>query len=145
MTSIQIISKNLRKISNLYNRLLVKQFSALDLDNYVEILLIISAQEHPHTQNQLAELFQIDKVRMVNILFNLSQKGLIEIARNPADRREHLVYLTPKAETIIPAIRDMLNQTTLLAQDGITKDKLICCFEVLKAMEKNLINVLTEK
>ena len=128
----------------MYSKLLTKQFSEVDLDNYVEILLIISDQEHPLTQTQLAGLFQIDKSRMVSILFSLSQKEFIQVVRNPADRREHFVYLSAKAEEMIPTIKDILYQTTILARNGITQEKLNCCFDVLETMQKNLLTVLAE-
>ncbi|MCR8558311.1 MarR family transcriptional regulator [Mucilaginibacter sp. BJC16-A38] len=145
MQPLKKISKSLKHASLLYNKLLYQQLAGMGLDNYAEILLIISDSEQPLSQNQLAELFQIDKSRMVNILFKLSQNDFITIKQDPDDRRRHNIYLTPKARKIIPEIENILNNTTTMASNGIPSEKLDCCIDVLEIMRKNLSTILAKK
>jgi DNA-binding MarR family transcriptional regulator len=129
----------------LYEQVLKKQLSNIGLDNHGDILLVISEENYPLSQNQLAQIVQIDKYRMVNIVAKLSQKGLININKNPLDRREHYVYLTSKAEKIIPELRNMTDRTLRLLQEGIPQKDLNTCFEVLRTINSNLLSATTKK
>ena len=82
---------------------------------------------------------------MVNIVAQLSQKGLISVIKNPLDKREHFVYLTPKAEKIIPELSNIIGNTILLLQEGVPHKNLINCFEVLRIINNNLLSVVREK
>lgn len=139
MKRAQLISKNLRKINYLYTKVLSKELSALHLDQHFEVLLLLDNQEHPLTQNKLAELMQIDKSRMANIIFYLEKKELIYIKRNPADRREHYVYLSSAAKTSIPQIEKTVEKINEIAATGITQEKLGVFFEVSETIQQNLV------
>lgn len=122
----------------MYKKILSKELSAFELDHHYEALLILAMQDEPVTQNRLAELLQIDKSRMVNIIFNLQQRDMLYTQQNPADRRQHYVYLSPAAKASIRHIEDVIEQTNKLAEDGITPEKLTTFFEVSEMMQRNL-------
>jgi DNA-binding MarR family transcriptional regulator len=95
MKHVQLISRSLRQINNLYKKMLTKELSAFQLDHHFEALLMLAIQDRPVTQNQLAELLQVDKSRVVSIIAYLEQRNLITIEKNPADRREHYILFDP--------------------------------------------------
>ena|ERR1700744_1584864 len=139
MKKVQLISKNLRQINLLYKKILASELSVYELDQHYEVLWALSNYEEPITQNKLAELLQIDKSRMVNIIFYLEQKELILIKRNPADRREHYVYLSPSAKKSVQHIEHTIDKINKLAEDGIEEEKLNTFFEVSEMIQRNLL------
>jgi DNA-binding MarR family transcriptional regulator len=138
MKQVQLISKNLKKINHLYTKVLSKELSAIQLDQHFEVLLLLNMQEQPITQNKLAELMQIDKSRMANIIFYLESKNLVYIKRNPADRREHYVFLSAGAKKTIPQIECTVEKINEIAEEGITQEKLVVFFEVSEIIRQNL-------
>jgi DNA-binding MarR family transcriptional regulator len=55
------------------------------------------------SQQALGELLGLNATRMVFLVDELEQRGLVERRRNPADRRSHALYLTDEG-------RDMLGR-----------------------------------
>ncbi len=139
MKHVQLISRSLRQINNLYKKMLTKELSAFELDHHFEALLMLAIQERPVTQNQLAELLQVDKSRVVSIISYLEQRNLIHIERNPADRREHYVHLSPHAVSSIPYIERSVEKINELAEFGIEHEKLATFFEVSEMIQQNLL------
>jgi DNA-binding MarR family transcriptional regulator len=52
-----------------------------------------------HTQSALAKAIRADKTRIIGVLDELQRRGLIHREPDPADRRAHLVSLTPTGRT----------------------------------------------
>ncbi|OKS87320.1 hypothetical protein RG47T_2781 [Mucilaginibacter polytrichastri] len=119
--------------------MLTKELSAFELDHHFEALLMLGIQDHPVTQNQLAELLQVDKSRVVSIIAYLEQKKLIKIEKNPADRREHYVHLSSDAVSSIPYIERSVEKINELAEFGIEDEKLATFFEVSEMIQQNLL------
>jgi DNA-binding MarR family transcriptional regulator len=140
MKPVQLISRNLKQINNLYTKSLSKELSAIQLDDHFEVLFLLSIQEQPVTQNKLAQLLQIDKSRMANIVFYLEKKELITVETNPADRRQHYVYLSSTALPSIPYIEKTIKKINQLAETGIAEEKLNVFFEVSEMIRQNLVN-----
>jgi DNA-binding MarR family transcriptional regulator len=138
MAHVQLLSRNLKQITNLYTKILVKELAARQLDQHYEILLVLAVQELPVTQNKLAELLHVDKSRMVSIIYELEQKELINIKRNPADRREHYIYLSDTALTTISSIGKIVDKVNKQAKAGISPEKLKAFFEVSVQLQQNL-------
>jgi len=67
------------------------------------LLLGLAAHEGA-SQQALGELMGLNATRMVFLVDELEQRGLVERRRNPADRRSHALYLTDGG-------RDQLRQT----------------------------------
>jgi DNA-binding MarR family transcriptional regulator len=56
--------------------------------------LAVLAESGPMTQKQLADLLKIDAARIVSLTDELQQRGLVERAVDPRDRRRNLLSLT---------------------------------------------------
>jgi DNA-binding MarR family transcriptional regulator len=67
-------------------------------------LLIGLAAHEGASQQALGELMGLNATRMVFLVDELEQRGLVERRRNPADRRSHALYLTDRG-------RDTLRRT----------------------------------
>jgi len=119
--------------------MLTKELSAFQLDHHFEALLMLAIQDRPVTQNQLAELLQVDKSRVVSIIAYLEQRNLITIEKNPADRREHYIHLSPDAVSSIPHIERSVEKINELAEFGIEHEKLATFFEVSELIQQNLL------
>jgi DNA-binding MarR family transcriptional regulator len=139
MKHVQLISRSLRQINNLYKKMLTKELSAFQLDHHFEALLMLAIQDRPVTQNQLAELLQVDKSRVVSIIAYLEQRNLITIEKNPADRREHYIHLSSDAVSSIPNIERSVEKINELAEFGIEHEKLATFFEVSEMIQQNLL------
>jgi DNA-binding MarR family transcriptional regulator len=68
-------------------------------------LLTLLAAHEGLSQQALGELTGLNPTRMVFLIDELEQRGLLERRRNTADRRSYALYLTPQG-------RDMLRQDT---------------------------------
>ena len=138
MEQVQLLSRNLRRVKQLYNRILLRELAAHNLDQHFEALLALSEQDKPVTQNMLAELLQMDKSRIVSIVYDLGKRNLIIIKTNPADRREHYITLSAKGKGAIPVIENTIAKVNELANTGISEEKLLAFFEASAAMHQNL-------
>jgi DNA-binding MarR family transcriptional regulator len=139
MENIHLLSQNLRLINYFYTRNLTRELSAIQADPHAEILLMLAKQTQPVAQNQLAELLHIDKSRVANIIFSMEEKGIVIVKTNPADRRQHLISLSPDALQSIPYIEMKVQQVNAMANMGISEEKIAIFIEVVEAMMQNLV------
>jgi MarR family transcriptional regulator for hemolysin len=81
------------------------------IERYYYALYIIAKNSGKISQQELADQVLTDKVSLVRILDVLTEDGWIERTKNPADRRQHLLSITDKAEPWIQEIEDGLRET----------------------------------
>lgn len=63
--------------------------------------VLLALGEHPlRTQAALAEAIGADKTRIIGVLDELQDRGLIDRQRDPADRRARLLSLTPDGHRV---------------------------------------------
>ncbi|MES2680902.1 MAG: MarR family winged helix-turn-helix transcriptional regulator [Bacteroidota bacterium] len=82
-------------MSKLYYGVLSKSLESLDIDRYFSILYFLN-ENNGCTQQCICNHLAIDKTAMVKVIDSLIAAGYIEKKINPADRREHFVFLTKK-------------------------------------------------
>ena len=70
------------------------------------------------TQAALAEAINADKTRLIGILDDLQERGLIERTPDPADRRARLLSITPAGHQLRKAVQSEIqrNEQRLLAR-----------------------------
>ena len=138
MKNTELLSQNLRLINYFYTRNLSRELSAIKVNHHFEVLLTLAKQKKPITQNQLAELLHIDKSRVALIIFSMEENEVVMVRTNPADRRQHLISLSPAALKSIPYIEKKVKEVNEMANTGISQEKLSVFIEVAEAMMQNL-------
>src|SRR5476651_2038660 len=132
------ISRKLIHLAKIYLNVLSKRVEHLGINRYYYVLSLIHANNGQLSQKALAERLGKDKSAMVSIIDFLTEKGYVYREVNPADRREHLLKVTPKGSGAVPEIVaafDAINQT--VAED-VTTAEMETFHRVLLKMEENL-------
>jgi DNA-binding MarR family transcriptional regulator len=78
------------------------------------IALNLLSEHGPASQQMLADALSLDPSNVVGLLNELEERGLIARRRDPADRRRHIVELSPRAEDelALPTPGSALSRTT---------------------------------
>ena len=71
---------------------------AHDISMWGYIVLTALAEQPVRTQAALAQAISADKSRIIGVLDDLQQRGLIQRRPDAADRRVHLLSLTPAGD-----------------------------------------------
>lgn len=74
------------------------------------VLLASLATIEPCSQQALATSIGITGPAIVRTIYDLAERGLISRERNPTDRREHLLCLTPEGRTAMESGRAVLDR-----------------------------------
>ena len=78
-----------------------EQLAALGLEpRHVGMLARLAANEG-RSQQAIGELMGLNPTRMVFVVDELEQRGLVERRRNPADRRSYALYLTDQGRATL--------------------------------------------
>lgn len=115
-----------------------QQTNGLALDRYQFVLVLIDDNHEELTQKALADLLKIDKSYMVTIVDYLSGLGYVLREKNPADRREQLIRLTPKAHEDIPHIRNIIANLNRQSFSNLSNNQVETFNQVLEVIHKNL-------
>jgi DNA-binding MarR family transcriptional regulator len=73
---------------------------AHDVSMWGYIVLTALAEQPVRTQAALAQAINADKSRIIGVLDDLQQRGLIQRQPDTADRRVHLLSLTPAGDKL---------------------------------------------
>jgi DNA-binding MarR family transcriptional regulator len=75
-------------------------FAQRDID--VRMMWVLMATEHKETsQKVIGQVLRINPNVMVNLIDRMEAKHLIRRERNPENRREHVLKLTPKGKELL--------------------------------------------
>jgi DNA-binding MarR family transcriptional regulator len=115
------------------------------------VALMVLRDPGPMTQGALGDVLRLDPTNLVGLLNELEQRGLLERRRDPADRRRHIVELSPdgraaleRAERELASVQDeilaaldgseraTLHDLLLRATDGQTRG---ACIEAARSPE----------
>ena len=79
--------------------------AAHGLSMWEYIVLSALGREPAQSQFALAQAIGHDKTRLIRLLDTLEQRGLLQRAHDPADRRARIVQLTPAGQRLLKATR----------------------------------------
>ena len=132
------LAQSLISVTKKYLSSFSKEVPELAIDRYQHILVLIDDHQESLSQKALAELLQIDKSFMVNILDYLTEKGYVLRERNPNDRREQLIKLTPLARKDTPLIREAICNLNSRSLKNLSAKDVQTFNTVLRTIQANL-------
>ena len=100
------------------------------------VVLTALDQTPSRTQVALARTIGADKTRIIGVLDELQERGLIHREPDPADRRVHLLDLTPAGRSLHAKVRQAIRreEERLLAElDPANRDAFLRTLEALDA------------
>lgn len=110
----------------------------IPLDRYHYVLILVEQNQEKLTQKALAEMLQIDKSFMANMINYLTENGFVYRETNIEDRREQLIKLTDKAKKMIPSISKSIEELNSKAFYNLSDEKVKTFFEIIDTLQNNL-------
>lgn len=132
----------LNKVSKKYMDALAARLGHLGIKRHYFLLVAIGEGKSLLTQQQLADLLEVDKVTMVGILDSLVRGGFVRRTKSEEDRREHRIVLTPKAERALPEIRRTIRDLNRRALAGTPSAFQAQFPAALLAMKRSLAQII---
>ncbi len=91
------------------------------------------------TQTELAEVLEVGKAALGNLLKRLEEKSWVVRRPDPRDRRAMRVFLAPAAEAVIDAMWDAGRDLHRAVAAGMSQDQVDRLVDLLLAAKGNLI------
>lgn len=132
------LAQSLISVTKKYLNSFSKEVPELAIDRYQHVLVLIDDHQENLSQKALADLLQVDKSYMVAILDYLTEKGYVRREKNPFDRREQLIKLTPLAKNDTPLIREAICKLNSRSLKNLTAKEVQTFNNVLKTIQTNL-------
>jgi DNA-binding MarR family transcriptional regulator len=132
------LSQKLKLITNLYAKVIEREFYQSDLNYHFDVLLAIYNDKGTMSQQKLADQLHIDKPHMASIIYYLHAEGLIEIENNITNRSDNFIFLTQTGLDDICVLQQTAIGLNERITAGINAAKLAAFFEVLQTLESSL-------
>jgi DNA-binding MarR family transcriptional regulator len=82
-----------------------ERLKPLGLEQRQAGMLVRLAANEGRSQQAIGQMIGVNATRMVFLVDELEQLGLVERRRNPADRRSHALYLTDQGRATLQQVR----------------------------------------
>ncbi len=89
------------------------------------------------SQEQLASQLYKDKSVIARHLASLESNGYIRREPDPKDRRVQKLYLTAKAEELLPRIREVFEEWNQILYDGFSDEEILLLSSMLRRLYSN--------
>lgn len=96
------------------------------------VTLTVLRQHAPATQQALAQQLAIDRTNLVGLLNELESAGLLARRRSEADRRRHIVELTPAGERTLDRAERAIEAAEAELLQGLSEQERGTLYELLQ-------------
>ncbi|HEV2443610.1 MAG TPA: MarR family transcriptional regulator [Steroidobacteraceae bacterium] len=93
------------------------------------------------SQKRLSELTEIDPMTLVRILDRMEADGWVQRRFDPADRRAHTLWLTPKGKPVLEHIAHLIAETRAETLHGLSNEERGKLIELLERVHANLASL----
>jgi DNA-binding MarR family transcriptional regulator len=98
------------QLGTLAARRFAERLAPLGLEPRHAGMLMRLALNEGRSQQAIGELIGVNSTRMVFLVDELEQRGLVERRRNDADRRSYALYLTDAGRAMLPQVRQVASE-----------------------------------
>ena len=91
--------------------------------------------DYTASQNEIEQEFDIRRSTTTIMLQRMEKRGLIERITSPNDKRQKLVKLTEKAQTLVEKIHEYMKQDDLKLRANFTNEELEITRKVLELIK----------
>lgn len=114
--------------------LFAERIAALDLNPPQAGILRAISIEPGRSQQALSEQLGLLPSRVVAFVDDLEGRGYVERRRNPTDRRQHALYLTPSGEELMRELSVLARQHEQQITAGLNAEQRATLMELLSAV-----------
>ena len=95
----------LKRLGMAAKELSLERYEETGLHPYHHAILAVLDEGSRETQGAIADALGYDRGQLVGLLDELEEHGLVERRRDPADRRRHVVQMTPAGRKALARLR----------------------------------------
>jgi MarR family transcriptional regulator for hemolysin len=136
--TVQPFGRMLSIIGKSYLHTLDLKLKSLEIERNYYALLLINNAEGKITQQELAQLLDIDKVTMLRSIDYLSVNGYVNRVRDNNDKRKYRLVITEKARIALPEIIRSFKDVNNIALKGLSSSQITELQSSLKIIKNNL-------
>jgi DNA-binding MarR family transcriptional regulator len=93
------------------------------------------------SQKRLSELTELDPMTLVRILDRMEADGWVQRRFDPADRRAHTLWITPRAKPVLEHIAHLIAETRAETLHGLANEERSKLIELLGRVHANLASL----
>jgi DNA-binding MarR family transcriptional regulator len=136
------IGKEIAILARQFNKYIARELQGQDILTSEYIFIASIEEDKQCNQQDICNLYSIDKSVATRATESLVRKGFIERLKNPHDKREHILKLTDKGKEVKPFIVDRLSHWTDIISKELNEDEVELVSSIIrkmriKALEEN--------
>lgn len=128
----------LKDITRRYTRRFEERAQVLSLTLPQCRALVYLESNQGVSQKRLSELTELDPMTLVRILDRMEADGWVQRRFDPADRRAHALWLTPKSKPVLDHIGHVIAETRAETLHGLANEERARLLELLERVHANL-------
>lgn len=126
-----------------------RSFLLKKLENYgalgrAFLLVLIVHHNDGINQEKISDLLKTDKASIARAIKNLKKEGYVIRESDTVDKRAYKVYLTPKAEALVPEIQNAIDEWEHLVVTGVPKEAYQIIEQYMEQMAENACHIYSE-